>query len=92
MSVRGLGQNVLRGRTKCPVVLRCIGNKENTKLIFPARFLGATVDTLRGGRWRARLETPKAETGLSKSFLGLGKQRPLRLAGTLASFIELADS
>lgn len=80
MAARGFGQNVVGGRTKCPVVLRCIGNAENTKLILPAGFWGATFDTLRGGRWRAGLETPKAETGLSKSILGLRKQRPLRLA------------
>lgn len=80
MAARGLGQSVLRDRTKCPVVSRCIGNKENTKRIFPARFWGATFDTLRGGRWKAGPETPEAETGLSKSFFGLRKQSPLRLA------------
>lgn len=51
MAAGGLGQSVLRGRTKCPVVSKCIGNKENAKRIFPARFWGATFDTLRGGRW-----------------------------------------
>ena len=25
---RGLGQNVLRGRMRCPAVLRCVGNKD----------------------------------------------------------------
>lgn len=51
--------------------IEVIGNKQNTKLIFPARFWGATVDTLPEVGVEARLETPKAETGLSKSFLGL---------------------
>lgn len=41
MGTRNLGQNILRGRVKCPAVLRCTRTKDPPRRTHEARLLGA---------------------------------------------------